>query len=529
MRELEAGRLDRATRLLAATVVTGSVMQALDSTVVNVGAATIGRQLHASVTSVQWVITGYLLALSMVILLSGWAVDRFGANEVFLASVAGFVVTSALCASAWSIGALIAFRILQGISGGLTGPVGHAILARAAGPSRVGRVMSMLGVTTTLAPVFGPVVGGILLDTGTWRWIFLINVPIGLATLALGARHLPRAGGAPRGPGARLDARGLALLTPGVALVVYGLSTVATPGLFGGPRSAAPIGIGAVFVAAFVVHARNLGDRALLKLRLFRHRVFRSAAGVTTLLGSALYGTNFLLPLFLQLGQGRSAFASGLMLIPQGVGAAAANWPSGRLTDRFGAGRVVPWGLLAVFAGTAVFALAGQHAPVAVMAAALAVRGAGIGFAVVPTMAGAYSRLPPEDLAHASSTVLLTQRIGGSMGTALAGALLQYRLSHAGLGPAHSLAQIASLPATTLARVGDRLSGAFHVPFAVVAASTALAIVPAVRLHRSARPGPAGPDGIEPVLKSAPPPGGPEGADGTKAPTGESEESCSTS
>jgi EmrB/QacA subfamily drug resistance transporter len=473
--------------MLTITVVTGSVMQALDSTVVNIASASIGRQLHASVSSVQWVITAYLLTLSMVILLTGWAVERFGANEVFLASVAGFVVTSALCASAWSVGSLVAFRVLQGISGGLTGPVGHAILARAAGPSRVGRVMSVLGITTTLAPVFGPVVGGVLLATGTWRWIFLINLPIGLVTLALGVRHLPRGARSDRVPGPPLDTRGLALLAPGVALIVYGLSSVATAGLFGGARSAFPVGLGAALVVVFILHARRLGDRALLKLRLFRDRVFRSATAVTALGGASLYGANFLLPLFLQLGQGRSAFASGMLLIPQGAGAAAANWPSGRLTDRYGSGRVVPWGLVAVFGGTVVFAFADRHAPVALMVVALAVRGAGIGCTVVPTMAGAYSHLPPEDLAHASSTVLLTQRLGGSMGTALTATLVQYRLSHAGLGSAHSLATVSALPATALARVGDRLSGVFHLPFAVVAASIGFALLPALGLPRPPR------------------------------------------
>lgn len=470
------------------TVVIGSVMQALDSTVVNIAAATIGRDFHASLTSVQWVVTAYLLTLSMVILLTGWAVERFGANQVFTVSVACFITSSALCASSWSVGSLIAFRVLQGISGGMTGPVGHVILARAAGPSRVGRVMGSLGVATTLAPVFGPVVGGLLLATGSWRWIFLINVPIGLTTLVLGRRHLRWQRPEPPDGGTGLDAGGLALLAPGVAFVVYGLSTATDRANGGALGSLLPVVAGLALLGIFLLHARRLGDRALLKLRLFRVAAVRAAASVTLLGGISIYGANFLLPLFMQLAQGRSAFVSGMMLIPQGAGAALANSASGRLTDRYGAGRVVPWGLVAVCAGTAVFAAAGPAAPVALLVPALAMRGIGVGCSVVPTMAGAYSRLPASDLPAASMTVLLTQRIGGSIGTAAVATLLQYGLAHGRLGSHHTLASLSGLSAPVLHDLGPALGAAFHLPFVAVALPTALAALPALLLPRTDRP-----------------------------------------
>jgi EmrB/QacA subfamily drug resistance transporter len=478
-------RLDRATRWVAATVVIGSVMQGIDSTVVNIATATLARDLHASVSQVQWVISSYLLSLSMVILLTGWAVDRFGAQRVFMTSVAAFVVSSALCASAWSVGSLIAFRVFQGLAGGMTAPVGHTLLVRAAGPGRVGRIMGVLGVATTLAPVAGPVVGGIILDAASWRWLFLINLPIGLATLALGARHLR-----PDQPNLQpvpLDVRGFALLAPGVVLVVYGLSAASAGGSLHGARSLGSLAAGLVLSAVFVRHARRLGPRALVQLRLFRHRAFRGAAGVTSLLGFNIYGANFLLPLLLQVGRGRSALESGLLLIAQSIGATVANWPCGRLTDRFGAGRVVPWGLLALFAGTVVFALSGPNTPLVVLAAALAVRGVGIGASVVPAMAGTYATLAPEDIPQASSTILLIQRLGGSVGTAVVATLLQRQLGGAHLRTSSSLGDLSRLPAAVLHELSARVVHVFALPYAVVAASALLAVIPSLLLPRARR------------------------------------------
>ena len=164
--------IDPALRRIAFVVVLGIIMSILDTTIVIVAIDTLGRQFHTTLSSIQWVSTGYLLALSTVIPLSGWAVERFGAKQMWMLSLTLFVLGSVLCGMAWSAPSLIVFRVLQGFGGGMIMPIGMSILAREAGPARMGRVMSIVGVPALLAPILGPVIGGVLVDNLSWRWIF---------------------------------------------------------------------------------------------------------------------------------------------------------------------------------------------------------------------------------------------------------------------------------------------------------------------------------------------------------------------
>src|SRR5919202_3941726 len=182
--------IDRELARLASVVVLGTIMSILDTTIVNVAIETLGRDLHASLTAIQWVSTGYLLALATVIPLTGWSMQRFGARRMWMLSVILFLLGSALCGVAWSTGSLIVFRALQGFGGGMIMPIGQAILAQAAGPQRMGRVMSVIGVPTLLGPILGPVIGGLIVDNASWRWIFYVNVPVVVLALFLAKRVL---------------------------------------------------------------------------------------------------------------------------------------------------------------------------------------------------------------------------------------------------------------------------------------------------------------------------------------------------
>src|SRR5213593_2625361 len=185
--------LDREIMLLGAVVVLGAIMAILDATIVNVAIPTLGRDFGTSISLIQWVMTGYLLAFASVIPLTGWASDRFGAKRVWIASLLLFMAGSALSGAAWSIEALIGFRILQGLGGGMILPVGQTILAQAAGSQRMGGVMSIVGVPMLLGPVFGPVIGGAIVDQASWRWIFVVNLPVGVVAVLLAQRLLPEA------------------------------------------------------------------------------------------------------------------------------------------------------------------------------------------------------------------------------------------------------------------------------------------------------------------------------------------------
>src|ERR1700742_4441866 len=187
-----SGALDRDLMLVASGVVLGAIMSILDVTVVNVAINTLAKEFKTTLPTIQWVATGYTLALATVIPLTGWAADRFGTKRLYMTSITLFVIGSMLSGLAWSSESLIFFRVLQGFGGGMIMPLGMTILTRAAGPQRVGRVMAIIGVPMLLGPIVGPILGGYLVDAASWRWIFFINVPIGLIALALSSRVLPR-------------------------------------------------------------------------------------------------------------------------------------------------------------------------------------------------------------------------------------------------------------------------------------------------------------------------------------------------
>jgi len=210
-------RLSPEVRRVSVVVVLGTIMAILDTTIVAVALATLARDFHTSVSTIQWVTSGYLLALAVVIPLSGWAVHRFGAKPVYIISLVLFVTGSALCGVAWSASTLIVFRVLQGLGGGMIMPVGQTIMARTAGPNKMNKVMALIGVPTLLGPILGPVLGGIIVSNFSWRWIFFVNVPIGIVALILSFRFLPTT---TSDRFHRLDVIGFMLLAPGLEIGV---------------------------------------------------------------------------------------------------------------------------------------------------------------------------------------------------------------------------------------------------------------------------------------------------------------------
>jgi EmrB/QacA subfamily drug resistance transporter len=476
-----AAGLDREILVLGAVVVIGMILAILDATIVNVAIPTLGRDFHTSISTIQWVMTGYLLAFASVIPVTGWAAGELGAKRVWLAALLLFLTGSALSGAAWSIDALIVFRVLQGFGAGLIMPVGQTILAQAAGPQRIGRVMSVIGVPMLLAPIFGPVIGGAIVDQISWRWIFFVNLPIGLVAIALAWRLLPEAG--PR-PGMRLDLLGLALLPPGLAIFVYGMSEAGTSGGFGSGRTVAGIVAGLALVALFAWHALRRRGTALLDVSLFARRGFAAAAVTTLLLGVALFGALILLPLYYQIVRGESPLATGLLLVPQGAGAALAMPIAGWLTDKIGARTVIPVGILAALAGTAAYTQVGAHTSYAFLAVALFVIGLGLGSTIVPSMAVAYQTVPREAVANATSAINIIQRVAGSVGTALLAVVLQRSIAGNVHGLDGGIGALAGLPPATREHLAPALADAFGTAFWVALALVAVSLVPALLLPR---------------------------------------------
>ena len=258
--------LDRETLIVAGVVLLGAVMSILDTTVVNVAIDHLAVAFHSSLTTIQWVITGYTLALAAVIPVTGWAADRFGTKRIYLWSLVLFTLGSVLSGLAWSAGSLIFFRVLQGIGGGMIMPAVMTIMTKKAGPHRMGRVMGVLGVPMLVAPILGPILGGWLVDNASWRWIFFINLPIGIVAFILALIVLEP--DQPQ-PAHRLDWLGMLLLSPGLAVFIFGLAESSTYG-FGSARSWGPTLAGVVLIAAWFVHSWR-SPNPLIDLRTFAH------------------------------------------------------------------------------------------------------------------------------------------------------------------------------------------------------------------------------------------------------------------
>jgi EmrB/QacA subfamily drug resistance transporter len=479
--------LGREVWVVAAVVTVGVIMSILDTTIVNVALETLSRELHAPLNTIQWVSTGYMLALAVVIPLTGWMSERFGAKQVWMVSILLFSLGSALCGLAWSAGSLIFFRILQGFGGGMIMPVGMSVLAQTAGPHRLGRVMAVIGVPTLLGPIFGPVIGGLIVDNASWRWIFFVNIPIGVVALGLAAKLLHADAG--RADAGRLDWTGLLLLSPGLAGIVFGLSETETHGGITAPIAWVPIVGGLILVALFVRHAW-FADRPLIDVRLFKATGFSAASALTFLLAGALFGGMIILPLYYQVVRGTSALDAGLLMAPQGVGAAFAMPLAGRLTDRIGGGRVALAGLLICTLGTIPFAAIQADTPYTLLAPILVVRGIGIACAMMPSMAAAFATLSHAQVPRATSALNVIQRVGGSMGTALLAVILQHQIATQ-LGAAGAAAggggTLQRLPENVRARVADPLATAFGNTFWWAVAMSAVAVIPAVVLVVSQR------------------------------------------
>jgi EmrB/QacA subfamily drug resistance transporter len=487
--------LDAEMRKLALVVIAGSVMTILDTTIVNVAITPLGRDFHTSLSTIQWVLTGYTLALSMAIPVTGWAVERFGAKATWTASLLIFIVGSVLSGAAWSAASLIGFRVLQGIGGGMIMPVGQTMVARRAGPERMTRLMSVVAVPMMLGPVLGPVIGGLIVDNLSWRWMFYVNVPLCVIALVLAARMLPRDDGH---RDARIDVPGLALLSPGLALMVYALSRA---GISNG-QLAIWLPVGAALVAAFTVRALRAAS-PLVSVRAFARRAFGTTSAAMFIYTGAMFGFMVVLPVYFQVVRGQSPLDAGLLMAPIGIGAMITMSLSGRLADRVAARWIAIPGMLLVAAGALVFTQIHVGTSLALLGAALFVAGLGHGAILPPTMGASYQGMPRPEIPTATATFNVVLRVGSSFGTAVLAVVLQRSIQTRVPGASGGLSGTAALHG---AHALAALTSAFGASFWWVAAIAAIAVLPAFLIP--ARPASA------PSPPPAPPAPGNESATG---------------
>ena len=320
----------------ALVLIVGALAVIFDTTIVSVALHTLAAQLHTSVATIQWVTTGYLLALGMAVPLSAWGLQRFGGKRLWMFGLVVFLAGFDRLQPGLErrVADRLAHRPEHG--GGIIFPLLTTLIMQAAGGKALGRTVTIVALPALLGPILGPVIGGAILTHFSWRYMFWVNVPFCVVGLILAARHMPADKPGPDRPRPRLDLLGLALLAPGIAAVILGLSNAGTAAGFAHPDVLAPLGIGVALIAAFTGHSlRRPGS--LVNVRLLARRPVASASAVLFFSGFSLYGAMLLLPLYYQEVRGVSALTAGLMLVPQGVGALLSRGLAGRLTDRIGA------------------------------------------------------------------------------------------------------------------------------------------------------------------------------------------------
>ncbi|MGW7351485.1 DHA2 family efflux MFS transporter permease subunit [Streptomyces sp. NPDC054784] len=406
----------------AGVVVLGMIMAILDTTVVNVALPTFQTEFDVDAYStVAWTITGYTLALAAIIPVTGWAADRFGTKRLYLSALVLFTLGSVLCAFAWNIEALIAFRVLQGLGGGMLMPLGMTIMTKAAGPHRMGRLMAILGVPMLLGPIAGPILGGWCIDALSWHWIFLINLPLGVVAVLYAQLVLPK--DAPE-PSETFDFVGMLLMSPGLALFLYGVSSIPGEGTAASAKVLVPGLIGMALIAAFSVWAFR-PEHPLLDLSLFRNRNLTVSTIVMFVFAASFFGAILLVPTYFQEVRGEDVLKAGLLVAPQGLGAMLTMPIAGTLADRVPVGRIVPVAIATIIVGVGGLAFSTDpDTPYWQIVLFLFVMGLGMGGSMMPIFTSALKTLRGHQIARGTTLINVIQQVASSVGVAVMSVVL---------------------------------------------------------------------------------------------------------
>ncbi|WP_052663640.1 DHA2 family efflux MFS transporter permease subunit [Psychromicrobium lacuslunae] len=399
---------------IAATLIPGGILSLLSATIIGIAVPEIAADFPADAEQVHWVATAALLAAGVAIPISGWASGRFGIRRTWLVALSLLTVSSVAVALAPSLPLLIVFRIIQGLGAGALEPVMLTALARAAGPARMGRVMGIAGASMSLGPLVGPLLGGLLVESIGWRWIFAIIATAAIVILVASAFILPR-----DEPGnAALDLLGLLFLSAASVLLLAGLSRAATAsGVDGGVW--ALLGGGIVALLFFVWWLRRRGEQAIIDPSTFRARGFAPGVLIMLLVGAAIYPLLFGLPQFYREAVGLAPVAAGLLIGPYAIGTLTAMPMTGRLSDRIGARPLVVFGAILTALAATLFVLAGAAAPLWWFALLSLLIGLGTGSVGGPTVGATYRALTAEKIPSGSTVLFVSNQIGGALGIAI--------------------------------------------------------------------------------------------------------------
>lgn len=405
--------------VVAIVYVAAMFVTILDTTIVHVTLPTLADEFGVGIGSIEWVVTGYLLSLAVWIPASGWIGDRIGTKRTLLFAIAVFTVASALCGMSTSLGQLVAFRILQGVGGGMLAPVGLAMLFRAFPPERRAQASKVLIIPTAVAPALGPIVGGALIESASWHWVFLVNVPIGIAVFVFGAVYLhehrePAAG--------RFDVPGFLLAGGALALILFAMSEGPKSG-WGAPITVAT-GVAGLAAAVALVLVELRTAQPMLTLPLLRNRLFRSTNAVSVFATAAFMGTLFLLPVMLQQVRDATALESGLTTFPEALGVLAVSQLVGRLYSRVGPRALMVFGMAAMGVLLVAVSRVGLETSEWTIRGLMFALGGSFAFLIIALQASSFATIAPADTGRASALYNTQRQVSQALGVAVVASTL---------------------------------------------------------------------------------------------------------
>jgi DHA2 family multidrug resistance protein len=413
--------MDSTGRLLVTlAVMSATLMQVLDTTIVNVALPHMQGQLGATTDQVSWVLTSYLVASAVLMPLTGYFADVLGRKRYLLICIGGFVAASALCGLSMNLPEIVAFRLLQGVFGAALVPLSQAIMADAYPPQERGRAMAIWGLGVMVGPVLGPTLGGWLTDVASWRWTFYINVPVGALSFLLASRYVAETPVRSR----RMDWTGLGLVSTGIAATQYFLDRGNQQDWFSAPDIRVAAALGMLGLAAFVAWSLWRPGKALFDVRIFTDRNFGMSCIVMALLGLGLFGGMVVQPVLIEGLLGYPIVTTGLVMAPRGVASAISMIVVGRLVGRVDARILIITGLCLSAAGS--YAMTGYSLDVDTFALVwpAALQGLGMGLVFVPLSAIAYATLDRARTAEAAGLFSLVRTMGASVGISLVTTLM---------------------------------------------------------------------------------------------------------
>ncbi|MFT8477420.1 MAG: MDR family MFS transporter [Liquorilactobacillus sp.] len=409
--------IPKSVTVTAWILVLGAMAPLLDSTMVNIAIHTLVKDLNSSVEIVQWTITGYVLAIGVAVPFSSWLLNKFDGKLVFLMGEILFAVGSLLSALSPNINFLIGARLVQGFAGGLIMPILTTLLVQTAGQKVMGQMMATVGLPMILGPLFGPILGGVIIKYLSWHWIFWINIPVGIISIILIIWKMPHYPA--QNKAAKMDLVGIVLLAASTTAIIYGIVKASSTANFLNQKTLVFVSLGLILLILYIIWALIIKERVVLPLKLFTHNSFNGSAIGLFIAGTVLNGAMLLLPLFFQDIRNMSVMMAGLALIPQGLGMLISRPLTGKLTDSIGAKYVVMGSLLITFVGTLPFYWIDDTTSYWIIAVILFIRGIGAGGIFMPLMADAYTGMENSQIPAASIGSRIIQNIGSAFGSAL--------------------------------------------------------------------------------------------------------------